>query len=114
MMLKTLTAATLLALSSMALAQSTGATMSGSADVRTDTTTSSGGVDITKCAALMGTEREKCLLDQRSGAAGSGSASGSIGTTAPAPMTTPSSPTNPTTMPGSTMPGSGTPTAPKQ
>ena len=85
---RAITAATLLALSSMALAQSS---TSGSADVRTDASTSAGGVDITKCSAMMGAERGKCLLDARSGAAaGPTTASPGIATTTPAPLTTPS------------------------
>ena len=108
MMLKALTAATLLALSSIALAQSTGADTSGASV----SGSAAGGVDLTnKCIGLLGAEREKCLLDQRSGAAAGatigGSASPAIGTTTPAPLTTPGSPTNPTMLPGSS-------TTPKQ
>lgn len=97
MMFKTLTAAALLALSSIALGQTAGA---GS---------SVGGVDLTnKCVGMTGAEREKCLLDQRSGAsAGATSATSGIATTTPAPLATPSSPTNPTTLPGSSTTPSG-------
>jgi hypothetical protein len=115
MPLKTLIAATLLALLSSAFAQTT------STDAQTSTDTPSGasvgGVDLTnKCVGMMGAEREKCLLDQRSGAS-SGATTGAttgpttatpgIATTAPAPLATPSSPTNPTTLPGSSTTPSG-------
>jgi hypothetical protein len=99
MMFKALTAAALmLALSPLAIAQSS---PSGS---------SVGGVDVTKCAGMMGAEREKCLREQRSGggaSSGSTATTPGIATTTPAPMTTPSSPTNTTTLPGSSTTPSG-------
>jgi hypothetical protein len=97
MMFKALGAATLLAFSSMAMAQSS---TSGS---------SVGGVDVTKCSGLTGEEREKCLREQRSGASGGATTTTSpgIATTTPAPLTTPGSPTNPTTLPGSSTTPSG-------
>ena len=106
-----LAAATMLALSSIAFAQTT------STDPQTSTEAPSGasvgGVDLTnKCVGMMGAEREKCLLDQRSGAStgattGATTATPGIATTAPAPLATPSSPTNPTTLPGSSTTPSG-------
>jgi hypothetical protein len=112
MPLKTLTAATLLALSSIAFAQTTSTDAQTSTDTPTGTSASGasvGGVDLTnKCVGMMGAEREKCLLDQRSGAAtGATTATPGIATTAPAPLATPSSPTNPTTLPGSSTTPSG-------
>jgi hypothetical protein len=130
MMLKTLTAATaaaLLALSSVALAQSSG---SASGSTGASGTTSGSGVsggasaggsasgsadtsiDVNnKCRDLLGEPREQCLRDLRSGAgAGAttgGSTSGSMGgstTTAPIPPVAPVSPTAPAT-PGSSSGG---------
>lgn len=99
---KILTAATLLALSSTAFAQTTTST-------DTPSGASVGGVDLTnKCVGMMGAEREKCLLEQRSGAStGATTATPGIATTAPAPLATPGSPTNPTTLPGSATTPSG-------
>jgi hypothetical protein len=99
MFLKTLAAVTLLALSPLALAQSTDTTSGPSV----------GGVDVTKCSAMMGAEREKCLLEQRGGAAAGSTMTTTpgIATTTPAPLATPSSPTNPTTLPGSSTTPSG-------
>ena len=108
MILKTFTAATLLALSSMALAQTPGTT-SGSSVTTETPTSSAGGVDLTPCSAMMGAEREKCLLEQRGGAAAGSTMTTTpgIATTTPAPLATPSSPTNPTTLPGSSTTPSG-------
>lgn len=108
MILKTLTAATLLALSSMALAQTPGTT-SGTSVGDTPDSTTAGGVDVTKCSAMMGAEREKCLLEQRGGAAAGSTMTTTpgIATTTPAPLATPGSPTNPITLPGSSTTPSG-------
>ena len=103
MMVKALTAATLLVLSAIASAQTTEGITSGRS-----VGSAAGGIDLTKCTDLMGAEREKCLLDARSGAAaGATTTTPGIATTTPAPLTTPSSPTNPTTLPGSSTTPSG-------
>lgn len=99
MMLKALTAATLLALSSLALAQTETTTAPSG--------TSVGGVDVTRCNGMTGVERDKCLQEQRGASTGATTATPGIATTAPAPLATPSSPTNPTALPGSSTTPSG-------
>ena len=107
MIFRTLIAAALIATSPIALAQTPGTT-SGS-DVSDTPNSAAGGVDVTKCSAMMGAEREKCLLEQRGGAAAGSTMTTTpgIATTTPAPLATPSSPTNPTTLPGSSTTPSG-------
>lgn len=98
MLLKTLAAATaaaLFALSTATFAQGTGAEVGRSSPAATGSST-----DVpAKCVGLTGTERDKCLLEQRSGAGsgatGSGSISGGSSTTPTSPSTPSSSPSSP-------------------
>jgi len=101
MILKTVATATVIGLSSMALAQTPAPHSTSGPGV--------GGVDVTKCSAMMGAERDKCLLEQRGGAAAGSTMTTTpgIATTTPAPLATPGSPTNPTTLPGSSTTPSG-------
>jgi hypothetical protein len=110
MMLKTLTAATaaaLLALSSVAFAQSSGTTgASGSSGSGVGAST-----DVpAKCKPLTGTEREKCLQDERAGAGATGSGSaggGTSGSTSGGMSGGASTSPTPTPAPAPTTPGSG-------
>jgi hypothetical protein len=105
MLLKTLAAATaaaLFALSTATFAQGSGspAATGASTDVPA------------KCVGLTGTERDKCLREQRSGAGsgatGSGSISGGSSTTPTSPSTPSSSPSSPSTTPGGAGSSGGT------
>jgi len=102
MILKALTAATaaaLLALSSATLAQSSGSgnrTAPGKTGA-SGTPPAGAPADVpSKCVGLTGTEREKCLQDERSGA-GSGRTDGGSQSSSPSasPRTPPTSPSTP-------------------
>lgn len=113
MLLKTLAAATaaaLFALSTATFAQGTGAEVGRSSGQSGSPAATGSSTDVpAKCVGLTGTERDKCLLEQRSGAGsgatGSGSISGGSSTTPTSPSTPSSSPSSLSTTPGSA--GSG-------
>ena len=111
MMSKILTAAAagLFALSSVAIAQSTGTPGASGSSGSGASGAAGASTDIpSKCVSLTGAEREKCVQDARSGAgagaSGSSSTSGGMGGSSSGSSTSPS----PTPAPSPTTPGSDT------